>query len=114
MVAKVFEGSTVLEVLPYQYLLSLEFEVAIMQHPKENRIVLIGGRDDAGNSKSVEVWTSLVMGFSMLLRILKKRGKFKKLLKDRRQFRAELLDLSHQDWFNYPNSFVIGRGDFEQ
>ena len=70
--AKVFEGSTVLELLPYQYLLSLEFEVAIMQHSKENRIVLIGGRDDAGNSKSVEVWTSLVMGFSMLLRILKK------------------------------------------
>ena len=55
-----------LELLPYQYLLSLEFEVAIMQHPKENRIVLIGGRDDAGNAKSVEVWTSLATGLSIL------------------------------------------------
>ena len=68
--AEVFERSTVLELLPYQYLLSLEFEVPIMQHSKENRVILIGGRDDAGNSKSVEVWTSLVLSFKRLLQVL--------------------------------------------
>ena len=57
----------------------------------DNRIILIGGRDDAENEKSIEVWTSL----------------------DRRQFRVELMDLSHLEWINYPNSFAIGKLDFD-
>ena len=58
----------------------------------DNRIVLIGGRDDAENEKPVEVWTSL--GW--------------------RQFRVELLDLTHYEWINYPNSFAVGKFDFNQ